>query len=124
MLRLVHVLPFEQARLRSAEQCRPGARADEVAGLRPGDCCHRAADEHYRQIEVDVLRMGGTDQAGEDEQGVAGQKKADEQPGFGEYDGQEAERSERLDELFGIHGSATVTGLPCLTLSASPVKPR
>ena len=99
------VLLFEQARVRAAEEPGPEPVADRVADLGPDDRGDEAADDDERDVEV-ALRC---EQPGGEQQRVAGEEEADQQPGLGEDDQPEpdlAVGAQRVDDVLGIEAEA------------------
>ena len=82
LLGAVDVLPFEQARIGPAEEPRAHPLPDREADLVADHGGREAPDEDGREVE---LALVGQEPGGE-EQRVAGEEEADQQPGLGEDD--------------------------------------
>src|SRR5207302_9306518 len=81
-LRLQQVLPFEEARIWPREKSRAGLPPDPVTHAVSGDRCQRETRQEPSQREMARRR----EQAGGDEQRVAGQEEPDQQTSFREDD--------------------------------------
>ncbi len=98
-VRPIEVLRLEDARVGLEEPDAP-AVADPVADLRAGHRGGERPDDDHRQVEVRVARsgVGRAEGAGEEEDGVAGQRRRDDAR-FHEHDQQQTDRSEGLDQV-------------------------
>jgi hypothetical protein len=98
-VRLVEVAAAEQAGVGPLEEGGADAGSEHVADLVPGDGGHEAADEDDGKVEHALTRQ----QAGGEQQGVAGEEEPHEEAGLGEDDGEQADRAESLDQRLGVH---------------------
>src|SRR5689334_15460927 len=85
---------IEKARLRAAENMRSGLFAEEVPDVVADN---RGAHEEPGQ-QVQVYAGGSTGKTDRKQKRVAGQKKPDQQTGFGKYDPEKARNSQRAAE--------------------------
>ena len=95
-LRAVGVGLGEQPRVRPGEQPGTEPSADEVADLVAGDC----GDEHAERRAARSGRpmtLRGDQRTGEEQERVAGQEEADEQPALGEDDRHDQQQSSRTE---------------------------
>jgi hypothetical protein len=82
-----HVRFLEEARIFALEDCRPGGAADPVSRLIARG--RRGVEERAKQPHVQVSFC--CKEAGGEQQRVARQKYADQQPGFGKDDDRAAD---------------------------------
>jgi MFS family permease len=95
------VLLLEPPGVGSPEQRRSDLASEQVADLVTGDRGERdqEADQPERVVEVAPV---GDEQAGREQQRVAGQEEPDQQPGLGEDDDEDAEQAEGGDQLLRV----------------------
>jgi len=114
----VEVTLTEEPGVGAAEQRGTHPPSEEVPHLIAGHRGHRAADHEGKQCQV---ALGG-EQAGGEEQRVAGQEESGQQARLGEDDGQNPDRPEGFDQILGVHPGRVATGAR-LTLAPEPGKP-
>lgn len=92
------VLAMKKERILARENLRTGARADRVAD-RVADDGGKADDDVERP---DVQGAAGGEDARRDEKGISRQKKADEKPGFREYDDGDRRKTAHADQRLNV----------------------
>ena len=101
LLGAVDELLFEEARLLPAEDPRPRLLPDGEPDLVADHRRREAADQDGGEVELALLG----EQPGSEEQRVAGEEEAEQQPGLGEDDQHEADlavRAQRVDHLLRV----------------------
>src|ERR671911_1926123 len=104
-VRLLDVLLLEEARVGAAEDRRARPAPEQVADLVAGNRGHERADEQEPEREVQRLvdaRRARCQEPGREQQRVAGQEEADQQPRFGEDDGEDAPETDVVDQALRV----------------------
>jgi hypothetical protein len=105
VLGLLDVLLLEDPRVGPVEHPPPVAGAQEVPELGAGDRADRRADEQQRQAHLRVEQLTGgrrRGDAGQEQQRVAREEEADEQPRLDEHDQPDADHAERAQQPLRI----------------------
>ncbi len=84
--------PFEEATIGSRIESAADLGAEPIADLIAGERGH----EHARQEDADRHRARGGENAGDDEEAVAGQEEAEEETAFGEHDRDHERQRDRV----------------------------
>src|SRR5690348_3483844 len=96
--RLLQMFRVEELRAGAVVELAPGALADRVAEGVAGDGGDEATDRERPDVQV---ALGGEKPGGE-EQTVARQEEADQQPGLGKDDEHHAEHAGGADEIVEV----------------------